>query len=309
MDHILLPQLHELQSLHDNPVIVYSAAINGDSVCTLYECLRRMGPVQHLNLVLSTPGGVVTTTRKLALLLREFTHHLTILVPYQARSAGTLLCLSADELVLGPMAELGPIDTQMGSAGSPPPDAPSMVSAEDIRAFRHVAEDWFGVSREKDRLQVLALVAQRMFPPSLGSFYRSERLIRKAAHELLRFQLPNAEEHVQQDIVDRLVSGYDSHDHVITRTEAQSLGLRVRFTSPQEETLLWDLSKTNRRQSFELSDLPSEGGVTGLILSAHFCARQVWHWERTPEGLPDHQGEGGAQPQKRLHISWEIDEQ
>jgi ClpP class serine protease len=164
MESFKLPQLDELQALRHTPVIVYSSMIGDDTVSVVYDCLRQIGQTQRLDLVLFTSGGKVTIARRLALLLREFTQYLTILVPYRARSAGTLLCLSANELILNPTAELGPIDAHIGSVGPTPPDAPGLISAEDVRAFRQMAEDWFGVNREKDRLQVLALLAQLYFP-------------------------------------------------------------------------------------------------------------------------------------------------
>ncbi|GEM_PF-3083077 len=310
MESFILPQLYELQALRGKPVVIYSSTIDSDVVRILYECLRQMGPTQRLDVVLSTPGGVVTIARRLALLLREFTQHLTILVPYHAKSAGTLLCLSANELVLGPMAELGPIDAHIGSVGASPSDAPSMISTEDVRAFRQMAEDWFGVNREEDHLQVLALMAERVFPTSLGSFYRSDRLTRQAAQELLYYQLPDVEENTRQRIVNQLVGGYYAHDHIITRVEARNLGLQVRFASPQEEALLWDISKTNRRQFLEHTGRSDDEGIIGLIMSAHFCARQVLHWADVPrvQRVGMRQGkEGGSQTQKISHVSWEID--
>src|SRR5437764_10030682 len=191
MESPLSSQIAEMQKLHGTPAIVYGSMINGDSVRVLYECLRRWGPRERLDLVLSTSGGQVTAARQLGLLLRDYANHLTILVPYRARSAGTLLCLCANELVLGPMAELGPIDSHLSVISPAPPDAPGMIAARDIYTFRQMAEDWFGITREEDRLQVLALLAQRVFPTTLSSFYRSDRQIRHIACELLMYQLPD----------------------------------------------------------------------------------------------------------------------
>jgi hypothetical protein len=310
MKSALLSQLQELQALRGNPLIVYSSTINGDSVDRLYECLRQMGTTPHLDLVLSTTGGVVTVARRLALLLHEYTQHLTILVPYYARSAGTLLCLSANELVMGQMAELGPIDAHMSPSAAPPSDAPPTISAEDIRTFRLMAEDWFGVKRKKDRLQVLALVAQRVFPTSLSSFYRSERLTRLAAQELLRYQLPDAEESVHKRIVDQLVGGYDAHDHIITRNEARTLGLQVRFASDSEEALMWNMVKTRRK----FSDPRLQAGderLIGLVMSAHYCARQVQTWHDASEVQQREiawQSTGNSPQQKIPSITWKVDE-
>lgn len=306
MKCLILPQLLEIQEIRGNPVIFWSASISEDAVCMLYECLRSIGPTRRLDLVLSTSGGVITVARRLALLLREFTQHLTILVPYQARSAGTLLCLSANELVLGPMAELGPIDAHIRSVDASSHDMPGMISAEDIRAFRQMAEDWFGVERAKDRLQVLALVAQRVFPPSLGSFYRAEHLTSQLAHELLCYQLADAEESVRKRIVHQLVSGYSAHNEIITRADAQALGLQVTSASPQEEDLLWGLFKASKREFLHLPDQFGDDGAIGLIMSANFCAVQMQRWVDIP--VEKRQGkEGGPQTPKMHFTSWEID--
>ena len=44
--------------------------------------------------------------------LRRRFAQLTAYVPFEAKSAATLLCLAADELVLGDLGELGPLDQQ-----------------------------------------------------------------------------------------------------------------------------------------------------------------------------------------------------
>ncbi|MBU0734226.1 MAG: hypothetical protein KKG10_08760, partial [Proteobacteria bacterium] len=43
-------------------------------------------------------------------MLREFCEKLAVLVPFRAHSAGTTLALGADEIVMGPLGELGPVD-------------------------------------------------------------------------------------------------------------------------------------------------------------------------------------------------------
>lgn len=307
MEPNALPQLIKLEALRGNPIFVYHSGLTDDGVRIVYEYLRKRGQTDRLDLVLSTVGGSVTRTRQVALLLREYVHHLTILVPYRAWSAGTLLCLSADELVLGPMAELGPIDSQIGSADRPAPDAPTTISAEDIRVFRQMAEDWFGVKREEDRLQVLALVAQRFFPTSLSSFYRYDKLVRQVASELLAYQLPDIDAGVRQRIVDQLVGGYYAHDYVLSRNEVQELGLRARYASSQEESLLWDLSKACRAQVTEHPE-GTEGEVVGLIVGTGFRARRVFRrmGARTPQGDGSRYGDP-SRPEERMDFQWEID--
>jgi hypothetical protein len=271
-----VPALIEaLRERRGRRVLFLHSPLTDDIVPILYDCLKRAGRGDELDLVLSTVGGSIPTTRQLAMLLREFTGRLSILVPYRARSAGTLLCLSADELVLGPLAELGPIDSIMGSQGAPAPDTPGSISAEDIRAFRSMAEDWFQVERPEDRLQVLALLAARIFPTSLSSFYRFDKLVREVAAELLRFQLAGEEHHAtRQAIVEQLVTGYHSHDAVLSRRDVKALGLRAVDASPAEEDLLWSLSRAVHRSSGQDDPEPAEQ-LIGVIATAGFTARQL----------------------------------
>jgi hypothetical protein len=300
VEPIILPQLAELERLRGNPVIAYASLIDDDSPAMLYECLRQQGPTEQLDLVLSTTGGLVTRARQLALLLREYTQHLSILVPYRAWSAGTLLCLSANELILGPLAELGPIDAQMNSVGPIPSGATGMLSSQDVQAFREMAEHWFGVQREEDRIQVLALIAQRIFPTSLSAFYRFDKLLSQTAEELLAYQLPDATASVKQSIAQHLVGGCYSHDTIISRHDARRLGLRVRDTTPQEEMLLWDLLQAIRAQLTEHPE-EREHGVTGLIASKSFSARLVYHWNDAPSWQ-----KASTQGEKIHLMRWEI---
>lgn len=308
MKPLVLPQLVELESLRGNPTIFYASSLADDGLRVLYECLRKTGRTDRLDLVLSTGGGSVSTARQIALLLREYSGHLTILVPYRARSAGTLLCLSADTLVLGPMAELGPIDSQISSTGSAPPDASGMISAEDIRAFRDMAEDWFGVSRAEDRLQVLALMAQRIFPTSLSSFYRFDKLVRQIAGELLAHQLPDAGVDTRKYIVDQLVRGYYAHDYVLSRAEAQDLGLAVHFASPKEEELLWDLDRAWRSQELKQTK-GARQEVIGLIAAgSDFRAREVIsHTGNRNDKDSTTRDEEAVESEGEFRIVWEID--
>jgi hypothetical protein len=237
----------ELGKLRDSHAILFRGPIDHDTAAACYEHLRGIGRMPRLDLVLATTGGPATAARRLALLLHEYTDHLTILVPYRARSSGTLLCLAAHELVLGPLAELGPLDPQIAAAGPPQPGQPAVLSAEDLRAFRPMARDWFGVDRPEDRLQVLALVAQRVFPGTLGAFYRAEHLVRTIAAELLERQLPDAGAEARAAIVEQLVTGLYSHDDVITRGHARAMGLRVTYPDAEQEDLLWSaLEGTDR---------------------------------------------------------------
>jgi hypothetical protein len=276
-------RLSDLAELHGSHAVVYHGMIDHDAPRVLYEHLRRLGRVPRLDLVIATNGGTATAARRLALLLHEYTDRLTVLVPHRARSAGTLLCLGAHELVLGPLAELSPLDPQIGSAAAPRPGEPAVLSAEDVRAFREMGEQWFGIVRDEDRLSLFGLLAQRVFPGSLGAFYRADRLIRDMAHELLRYQLPEADATGRDLIVDRLVGGFHAHDYAITRGQAKDLGLRVRYADAQEETLLWTIL---RQCDTQLETETDDRRAVTLMAGEDFLARRV-QVQAGPDTGPD----------------------
>ncbi|HEU4325880.1 MAG TPA: hypothetical protein VFS21_22260 [Roseiflexaceae bacterium] len=264
-------------------------AIDEDDSLILYELLRRGGPQRRLDLVLHQFGGRVNASRRIALLLRSYAAQLHVLIPYKARSAATVLALASDQIVMGPLAELSPIDPQIAASGDPPAGTPALMSVEDIRAFRRMAEDWFGLQREEHAMQAFALLSQRLFPATLGNFFRADQQIRLIAEELLRFHLPEAAVEERRRVVQQLASGYYAHDYSITREEAQRLGLRVLAASAPEEKLLWEIWQGCRRL-FEIPGLAAQAAdetVDGVIASADFNALHVVRWaEVQPPPVP-----------------------
>lgn len=68
-----------------------------------------------LDLILHTPGGGIAPTESLVIYLQKmFGKDIRVFVPQIAMSAGTMIALSAKEIVLGKQSNLGPIDPQYG---------------------------------------------------------------------------------------------------------------------------------------------------------------------------------------------------
>ena len=62
---------------------------------------------------MQTPGGDIDAAFNTVKLLRHSSEIVNILVPLFSKSAGTLICLGADKLILTTLSELGPLDTQI----------------------------------------------------------------------------------------------------------------------------------------------------------------------------------------------------
>ena len=240
-DHPLSRPLKVLQQLLAMPVVVYASTpgpfkpIEEADLDVMHACLTgAIGSDRRVALVLQTAGGYVNAARHLAVRLRETVRTLHIVVPHKAISAGTLLCLAAEELVLGVRAELSPLDPNV-SAAQPQPGMPASISSADIHAYLDMAEQWFGLDRKRDGLELFKLLNQKFFPTSLSSFFRSEQQMLSYCQHFLQYSRPTATPEERADIASRLVQGYSSHDYVITRAEASELGLPVRIPSPDEE--------------------------------------------------------------------------
>jgi hypothetical protein len=79
----------------------------------LGNILLNIGDVKTLNLILCSPGGDGTVVEKFVSLCRGQCKKFRVLIPYEAKSAATLIALGADEIIMGPQSEIGPIDAQV----------------------------------------------------------------------------------------------------------------------------------------------------------------------------------------------------
>lgn len=71
-----------------------------------------------LDLILETPGGSGEVTEDIVRLLRsKYPHQMAVIVPGWAKSAGTILAMAGDEILMGPASALGPIDAQLSWQG------------------------------------------------------------------------------------------------------------------------------------------------------------------------------------------------
>lgn len=67
-----------------------------------------------IDLILETPGGDGAIAEDIVKLIRgKYQNDFGVIVPGYAKSAGTIIAMSADEILMGPASGLGPIDAQL----------------------------------------------------------------------------------------------------------------------------------------------------------------------------------------------------
>lgn len=92
-----------------------AAGIHRDDTLGFADILYNVPPGKHLDLLLHTPGGDVNAAEKLISMVHATVGQgtLRIIVPDFAKSAGTLMALGANKIVMSDTSELGPIDPQI----------------------------------------------------------------------------------------------------------------------------------------------------------------------------------------------------
>lgn len=102
--------LKKIEEVRSSKVIVYvsQAPLDDSILMPMYQELCHIGRVDKLDLILNSYGGNIDTPYKLVKMIREFCQELTVIVPVAAKSAASMIVLGADQIIMGPFAELEP---------------------------------------------------------------------------------------------------------------------------------------------------------------------------------------------------------
>ena len=228
-----------LEEMLDTKLLVYvtgdrrgwETQIASDVLDLFVHHLDTIGVVKKISLYLYTRGGDTLAAWSLVNLIRQFCDELQIIVPSKAHSAGTLMCLGANSIIMTKQATLGPIDPSINTPLNPQipgsnPGAKASVSVEAIRGFFEWAKTELAIRDDESLANILIKLADMVHPLVLGQVYRAKSQIQMLARKLLTHQ------HISDDRLDKiisfLVSDSGSHDYTIYRREAkENLGLNV----------------------------------------------------------------------------------
>ncbi len=89
---------------------------------------------RELLLVLNCPGGEALAAERIITICRSFSSDkgYSVMVPKQAKSAATMICLGAKQIMMSTTSELGPIDPQIGYRDSQYAAHEILESYEDL---------------------------------------------------------------------------------------------------------------------------------------------------------------------------------
>ena len=98
-----------------NLFLLYFGSISSDDPLTIQHKLDGVGTNKdnHIHLVLHSLGGDPYAAAKVVNVLRSHCQKLTVVIPYWAMSAATLVTLGADQIIMFDTAQIGSLDMQL----------------------------------------------------------------------------------------------------------------------------------------------------------------------------------------------------
>lgn len=232
--------IKRLEELRDSKVLVYFSytPLDDSILVPLYEQLKEIGHTKKIDLVLHSYGGAVDTPYKVVMLIREFCEEFSVIVPFVAKSAASMLVLGADEVVMGPISELGPIDPLVKH----PVYKDVLVPVQAVwHCLDFFQRSIVNSSNPEVAINIATPMLSKLDPWLIGDYEKTIKASRQYAETLLsRYMLKNAPEKVSL-VTNALTEGYFSHGYPIGRREAKELGIKVIEAHGELWDIIWNL--------------------------------------------------------------------
>src|SRR3990167_839711 len=249
-----------------------NARVAMDIIPIISNQLRKVGKIDKIDLFLYSSGGDTMVPWRLVSMIREYCDKFSVLVPYKAHSAATMIALGADEIVMSDLSELSPIDPSTANVfNTQDPQNPQNkipISVEDVMAYFDLAKNKFGIKNDEELSRVFIKFVEsnpQIHPLALGNVNRIHNLIRVLAKRLLKsHKSPMKEEEINL-IVDDFTEKLYSHQYFVGRKEAkEDLGVKsVVFADQNLSNVMTELYEEYKKE-MELGILWNPENELGL---------------------------------------------
>lgn len=206
--------------------------ISSEDINGFMAVLYKMDWSKELTLILHTPGGVTNATETIVQYLRSKFSDIEVIVPAYAMSAGTMISLSANRIIMDRASQLGPIDPQM-------PVGQTRVAANSIVMQFEMAKD--EIVNDPRVASVWGPVLHSIGPALL----REARNALQYGEQVLANWLENHMLSGQPDAADKSkaiaaffneAENHKSHGARIDREQAAAQGVEIEHLDSQQET-------------------------------------------------------------------------
>jgi ATP-dependent protease ClpP protease subunit len=226
-----LSNLEKLEQIRGSKAILYitgekpphfATQVASDILPLFKEILEKIGPGQKkISLVLNTSGGHLETPWPLVNLIREYCLTFEVIVLEKALSAGTLIALGADKVVMLPYSQLSPVDPAADIIDGGKKQV-KRLEIEDIIGYIDFAKEKIGLAEQSALADIMKELTKEVGPTMLGSVNRTYALIRRIAKSLLELHKQHVSDKQSKEIIEHLTQKLFSHRHLINRREAKN---------------------------------------------------------------------------------------
>lgn len=293
----------------DADIYLFSGPVETNAVAQLMDSHAYAEQRTNCVLILTTYGGSPDAAFMLARFLkRKYAGKLILYIFGACKSAGTLVAVGADEIVMAPHGELGPLDIQLAkedslldwNSGLDIFSALGALNTQAFSFFEHqftqlLAGSGGGISTRTAAdiatnlaTQLLTPITAQIDPIRLGAMHRATEITRRYGALL---------QPSRAAVVEKLINGYPSHGFVIDFEEAQALLGCVREPEADERSLERTLrERLSTAHEVECIRTPHPVGIADCLTRAP--ATQL---ELVTNGNDDGATLVGAQPHGGAH--------
>ncbi len=224
-------------------------------------------PGIELVVILESSGGDIDAAYNLAHLLRKYGDKgLRFIIPRWAKSAATLLACSGNEILMSPVAELGPLDPQITATNRFEGRREQFSPLHIESTLELIRNEYHNGHKELAE----GLMQRLQYPLTLGSFKKSLELSKQYMEKLLTSGMLKDNPSEVAKVAERLTEGYADHGFCINIEEARTIGLAVNEIHEAYRPDAWKihnllrekqrLEEERRREEMKnrISDLPPE---------------------------------------------------
>jgi len=237
--HPLITRIEEL--LDGAKLITYTASpyhplssILIQDIPMFEDLLRSIEPTDNGVLMINSPGGDGDVAEKMLMMCRRrFPASFRVIVPDYAKSAATMIALGSDEILMGYLSELGPIDPQFRTAAyEPGTSARSLIDGLELIRNKVAGGD---------PIQLYYPLLSQIRPEMIARAESAINGAREYAEKWLKqYQLKHDQK--QAESVSQWLSEgktYKSHGKVIDVSECKNV-LKLNVTEIDKHSELWD---------------------------------------------------------------------
>ncbi len=242
----------ELEEKRARPLIAYFTSLRPNAGAQMAsdiipefakQILEIPNNKKEIDILIVSYGGDPTVAWRIITMLRERFDKIGVLVPYTAYSAATLLALGADEIIMHPFSNLGPVDPQLNYIRKDEKGRQEKMQfgTEDLRHYLEFIKTDVGISDQEQLERAFEMVCKDVGAIPIGVAKRSSYLAISMGKKLLSLHMKDQTR--IKAIVEALNKSFYHHGYPVGRKEAKEMGLPIVEPDKDMEKLMWDIWK------------------------------------------------------------------